>query len=112
MVNIWGQLPPWGYKFHYDENTGYRSLVIDEQIAPLIQEIYRLYIEEDMGVGRIATYLNNKGLRTKTGKLLKERTIMNILENKTYAGYNRWNQIERTKAGSRKRPENGIKNRS
>lgn len=103
-----GTVPPWGYKFHYDENTGYRSLVIDEQIAPLIQEIYRLYIEEDMGVGRIATYLNNKGLRTKTGKLFKERTIMNILENKTYAGYNRWNQIERTKAGSRKRPENEI----
>lgn len=103
-----GTVPPYGYKFQYDKDTGERQLIIDEEVAPLIQEIFRLYINENMGVHKIATYLNEKGIRTKTGKLWKDGGITNIIDNKTYAGYNRWNQIEKTSYGVKKRPEEEV----
>lgn len=60
-----GLFKSYGYKKGVDS-----MLVIDEEEAPVIKEIYHLYIN-GMGTGKIAEYLNKKGIPTKSSKVLK-----------------------------------------
>ena len=58
--------------FGYKKSTdGLSKLIIDEEEAPIIKKIYALYLEGN-GSDKIAQYLNEKGIKTKSSKVLKE----------------------------------------
>lgn len=75
-----GGTPPYGYR--YDKELGIIVQVKEE--ALIVSEVFRLYIEEKLSPGKIADRLNLKS----------ERTVTNILERKTYAGYITFNGEE------------------
>ncbi len=71
----------WGYK---KENG---RLVIDEEQAVVIREIFQLYAVENMGIRTICKQLSQKGFFTDGGNEFSFSTIRGILCNPKYKGY-------------------------
>jgi site-specific DNA recombinase len=83
-------LPPYGYKV----NPFTRKLEIDETTAPIVKEIFRLYLHEGWGMYKICNYLMRKGLptprqvagATNSGFKWHQSSIKCILTNPVYTG--------------------------
>lgn len=79
-----GGNPPYGYRNHPEMSN---MLQIDPKEAEVVKEIYRLYTQEGYGMLKIAGILNERGLRTRTGREWKTENIRKILRNTIYKGY-------------------------
>lgn len=79
-----GGNPPFGYRNHQEMSN---MLEIDPKEAEVVKEIYRLYVSEGLGMLRIASILNERGLQTRTGREWKSESIRKILRNTVYKGY-------------------------
>ena len=73
--------PPFGYRVGPD-----RRLEIVENEAALVRHIFHLYLEENLGVRRIARRLNEEGYRTRRGGNWSMVSIRDILRNRVYVG--------------------------
>lgn len=91
--NFISSYAPFGYKFAYDE-MGKRQLVIDEEKAVIVRNIYDMYINGN-GAYKIKVWLDNAGIKTNNNKPFSETAIRRILKNKTYCGYVTWNSYRR-----------------
>ena len=74
-----GVNPPFGY--YVDQNDHYQ---IDESIAPIVREIFTLYIDGTKGT-KIADIMNSRGI-THRGFKMNYNTIFRILTNRKYIG--------------------------
>lgn len=87
-----GGYVPYGYKLEHQgrtnkKNQPVRDLVIDEDEAAVVREIFRLLTDEGYGTVRVANYLNDKGIKTKRGKSLWRGTsIRALIDNPIYIG--------------------------
>ncbi|MBI4497404.1 MAG: recombinase family protein [Chloroflexi bacterium] len=73
--------PPFGYRIGPDS----RFAVVPEE-ATMVQLIYRLYLQERMGLRLIAGHLNERGLTTRRGARWSVVTVRDILRNPVYQG--------------------------
>ena len=86
---------PYGYKLVHKgrtnkKNQPVRDLVIDEDEAVIVREIFHLLIEEGYGTNRVANYLNERGIKTKRGTTLWRATsVRALIDNRIYLGYMR-----------------------
>jgi site-specific DNA recombinase len=100
--------PPYGYKFE-EEYAGniktIRLVAEDDETTETVKEIFELYLK-GYGFGRLATYLNSKGIAPPSAKLNNfvlskfglwtNNTIKTILNNPKYGGImvqGRWRKI-------------------
>lgn len=74
--------PPLGYIF--DDN---HTPIIFEPEAKLVRKVYSLYLDRGWGVTRIAKHMNDFST-TKEGGKWDSKTVRNIIQNPTYAGFN------------------------
>ena len=87
-----GGLVAYGYRLEFlgrtnKKNQPVRDLVIDEDEAKVVREIFRLLSEEGYGTNRVANYLNEKGIKTKRGTTLWRGTsIRSLIANPIYKG--------------------------
>lgn len=72
--------PPIGYKVGAD-----RHYEIDEETAPLIRQIFDMYIQGEK-LSKIAEKMNGLGLRTRKNNLLRDYSIDKIISNEKYIG--------------------------
>lgn len=79
-----GGRPPYGFRLS-SLKTGF-PLVREEQEAEVLLEIARLIEEEDAGGKVIANIFNDKGWRTREGKLWSESRIRDVIQNPIVAG--------------------------
>jgi site-specific DNA recombinase len=79
-----GGNPPFGYMNHPEISN---MLKIEHTEAAVVKEIYRLYTSEGHGMLRIAGILNERGIKTKTGRMWKTSGIRKVLRNTVYKGY-------------------------
>ncbi|MGQ9825530.1 MAG: recombinase family protein [Desulfotomaculales bacterium] len=79
-----GGRPPYGFRLS-PLKTGL-PLVRDEQEAEVLLEIARLIEEEDAGGKVIANILNEKGWRTREGRLWSESRVRDVIQNPIVAG--------------------------
>ncbi|GAG58301.1 unnamed protein product, partial [marine sediment metagenome] len=79
--------PPYGYKLKKikDGNTERSKLEINESQAPIIRNIFKMYLE-GKGIKEIAKSLNRQGHKTNKGKAWSNSSISYILKNKVYIG--------------------------
>jgi DNA invertase Pin-like site-specific DNA recombinase len=83
-------LPPYGYTV----NPVTKRLEVDETTAPIVKEIFRLYLHEGWGMFKISNYLMRKGVPTprtvsgaaNAGTKWHQNTIKGILSNPVYTG--------------------------
>jgi len=73
--------PPYGYKV-----GNRRRLELIPEEAVVVRYIFRLYLNEGMGIRLIARRLNQEGLKTRRGGNWSMVSIRDILRNRVYLG--------------------------
>lgn len=77
---------------------GYRKqdkkLVIDENQAPIVKELFELYATGKYSMKNLETYFYNKGVRNTRGNKLAHSTMSNIIKNPKYMGYYVGNKVQ------------------
>jgi len=118
---IVGGHAPYGYRFVRRTDTERARLELDESEAPVVRELYRWLVEEQLSTRAIAQRLTGRGSPTQRGAAQWQPTAVDrILRNPTYRGtayYQRTEAVEpgkrvatglyrkRRKTGKRPRPE-------
>jgi len=92
-----GGLPPLGY----DVDPETKKYVINEQEAPAVQLIFRLYLD-GLGYDRIINELNARRYKTKKGKPFGKNSIHDILANEKYSGVYVFNRAKSKDAEGRR----------
>lgn len=80
-----------GVVFGY-ESTKDKELRIVDKEAEIIRHIFELFTNENHGYRKIASYLNEKGIKTRKGSTWSINSVKPIIDNPIYAGYIRWGQ--------------------
>ena len=90
---------PYGYRYVKRSEHADAFYEIDETEAPVVREIFRRYIEDDLSVGRIARWLSEQGVPTRTGKTgWNNATIWGMLRNPAYTGQAGYGKTHTTSA--------------
>lgn len=71
--------------FGYDKMK--KRLVINENEAPMVVEIFELYASGDYSLKQIESTLWNKGYRNRNGNKIAHNTLSSIISNPKYKGY-------------------------
>lgn len=86
-----------GYRWIRDPETRDGCVEIVPEEADLVRRVFELYATGDYGYKAITNLLNREGHRTKKGGLFHLNAIRNILLNRNYIGYIRYNVKESLK---------------
>lgn len=77
---------------------GYRKdnkrLVIDEEQAPMVRELFELYATDQHSMKQIETLFWEKGYRNLNGKKIAHSTMSNMIANPKYKGYYVGNKVK------------------
>lgn len=73
--------PPFGFRVQYDG-----SFRMVEEEADIVRSIFRMYLDDDLGVRAVAQRLNDAGKKTRRGKRWSMVTVRDILRNHAYIG--------------------------
>ena len=77
---------------------GYRKdnkrLVIDEEQAPMVRELFELYATDEYSMKQIETIFWEKGYRNLNGKKIAHSTMANMISNPKYKGYYVGNKVK------------------
>lgn len=71
--------------YGYDK-TGTYSLEINPKEADVVRKIFKLYVSKNMGIRKIASYLNENSILTKKENMWHPKTVRRVLENPIYCG--------------------------
>ncbi len=89
--NYIGSSAPYGYKKIHDYDNKCYTLEPIADEAEVVRLMYDLYINHDFGYAKIATHLNNLGIKPKRIDTWSLATVRAIIENPLYYGKLRWN---------------------
>ena len=78
--------------FGYVKDGG--RLVIDEDEAPMVRELFELYATGDYSMKQIETLFWDKGYRNHNGKKIAHTTMSNLIANPKYKGYYVGNKVK------------------
>jgi len=104
-----GGRTPFGYRLEKvtDGSREHKRLVPgpDEEVA-LVREMFRLTVDEGMGIKAIANDFNARGVPGPTGRLWNSSAISHVLRNRVYVGDQVWSKSRKKgRAGRQKQPE-------
>ena len=78
--------------FGYQKDNG--RLVIDEDEAPMVRELFELYATGEYSMKQIEMIFWNKGYRNSRGNRLSHTTMSNMISNPKYKGYYVGNKVK------------------
>ncbi len=81
--------PPMGYKIV--ERNGHKIHVIDEDYAPFIRKMFKLYATGTYSLSKLTKRMYKEGFRTRGGSKLHKSRLAEILSHPFYYGKIRWN---------------------
>ena len=86
-----GGIPPYGYRLEKSGILNKRKheinkLVIDEEEAKIVRMMFELCVVNGYGKWRLASYLNEHGIRNRKGENWSGATVSHILHNVVYKG--------------------------
>ena len=97
-----GNIAPFGYDRVKLKNSKGYTLSINQDEAPIVKEIFRLYTFESNTINSVAKQLNNMNLKPRISNEWTISSVKDILSNPTYIGkivWNRRKQKKKTKNG-------------
>jgi site-specific DNA recombinase len=77
--------------FGYSYSKDMRSLIVCEEEAVVVRQIYGWFTEQKWGASKIARMLNVKGIRTKSGVQWQRTSVSIVINNPVYCGLIRAN---------------------
>lgn len=97
-----GNIAPFGYdRVKLKDSKGY-TLSINQDEAPIVKKIFRLYTFENNTIGSVVKKLNDMNLKARISNEWTISSVKDILSNPTYIGkivWNRRKQKKKTKNG-------------
>lgn len=78
--------------FGYQKDRG--RLIIDEEQAPMVRELFALYATGDYSMKQLETLFWEKGYRNHNGKKIAHTTMSNLIANPKYKGYYVGNKVK------------------
>jgi site-specific DNA recombinase len=78
---------PYGYRYvrKTEHSEGYWE--VDATQAEVVREVFDRYVNEDVSIGELARWLTDRGVATRTGKTVWDRsTVWGMLRNTAYRG--------------------------
>ena len=78
--------------FGYQKDSG--RLIIDEDEAPMVRELFELYATGEYSMKQIEVIFWNKGYRNSRGNRLSHTTMSNMISNPKYKGYYVGNKVK------------------
>ncbi len=72
--------------FGYDIDREHDCLAVNEDEAPVVPVIFRMYAQERLGARAIGNRLNDRGRRTRHGRLWSHASVLTVLRNRAYLG--------------------------
>lgn len=83
---------PFGYDFiksgtYTKKGVERQKLIINKTEAEIVKEIFSLYVKRSYGIGRIAKYLNDKGIKPRRSELWSVSSVGSMLRNPIYMGF-------------------------
>ena len=78
--------------FGYQKDNG--RLIIDEDEAPMVRELFELYSTGEYSMKQIEVIFWNKGYRNSRGNRLSHTTMSNMISNPKYKGYYVGNKVK------------------
>ena len=97
-----GNIAPFGYDRIKLKNAKGYCLSINQDEAPIVREIFRLYAFENATINSVAKQLNKLNLKPRIANTWSISSVKDILSNPTYIGKLTWNrrkQKKKTKNG-------------
>ncbi len=97
-----GNIAPFGYDRVKLKNAKGYTLSINQDEAPVVKEIFRLYAFENTSINSVAKQLNKLNLKPRIASEWTISSVKDILSNPTYIGkivWNRRKQKKKTKNG-------------
>ncbi len=76
-----GQLP-----FGYQRDANRRFLIPEPAEAPIVSEVFTRYAQRLEGSAALASWLTERGYRTKQGKPFNPHAVLTMLKNRVYLG--------------------------
>jgi hypothetical protein len=91
--NYIGNVPPYGYDKDWvmDGKRKCPTLKINPEEATVVQMIFDMYVNQDLGRNVICRKLDSMGIKPRKGKHWSPEAMWNMLENIHYIGKVRWN---------------------
>ena len=91
--NYIGSRPPYGYNkvWVMEGKRKCPTLAINEEEADVVQMIFDMYVNQDMGRPSICNYLDSLGIKPPKGKRWSKAGLKDLLENVHYIGKVKWN---------------------
>lgn len=81
-----GGFAPYGYNY----NKATKLLEINDRESKLVNVIFDMYVNQDMGDAKIANFMNENNIKTKFGRAWDKTTVRKIITNPIYIGKTRW----------------------
>ena len=78
--------------FGYRKNN--KKLVIDEEEAEMVKQVFELYATDNYSLRQLEIYLYDKGYRNRNGNQIMHNTLSNIISNPKYKGYYTGNKVK------------------
>ena len=97
-----GNIAPFGYDRVKLKNAKGYTLSINQDEAPVVKEIFRLYAFENVTINSVAKQLNKLNLKPRIASEWTISSVKDILSNPTYIGKIVWNRRKQ-----KKKTENG-----
>jgi len=103
-------IPSLPYGYRKIKREGHASVVIEEEEAKVVKEIFRLYIYESYSLSEVARIITMNGTKPrKGGSSWDSSTIRDILKNHTYLGTSYFGKTERCEGSSKRVRKYGSK---
>ena len=78
---------PYGYRYVKKSEHSEGFWEIDEVQAQIVREVFDRYISDDVSIGELARWLTRRGVPTRTGKAVWDRSsVWGMLRNTAYRG--------------------------
>lgn len=83
-----GSTPPFGY----DKKPLERGFMLtkNKEEAPIVESIFRLFVEEGLSTNEVANYLNKHQMKPKKNELWNYGMVRHVLKNEVYYGSISW----------------------
>ena len=88
-----GNSAPYGYEktFYMDGKRKCHTLKIKEDEANIVRMIFDLYVNQNIGYGKIAKRLDQLGVKPPRGEYWSPASLRDLMENVHYIGKIKWN---------------------
>ncbi|MGD0659469.1 MAG: recombinase family protein [Syntrophorhabdales bacterium] len=107
---------PYGYRYVKKSETSAAYYDVIEEEATTVRDVYQWYTEEGLSIGEIMRRLNTRGIETRQGKSLWDRSVVwAMLRNPAYKGvacFGKTEHAERTKTTRPLRTRGGFSPRN